>query len=131
MESRVVAPVGAEHVIGGFAREALSAALAATHRAGFGPQARVIDGARGDIGQQMQRLGVCVSWEEPPVPDAVLIVVNAPGRTAIVADLFSRLGAAFVVFAERRGSERGLADSVVSLSPDIRIGGEAGADSEA
>ena len=122
---------GAEHVIGVFAREELSAALASTHRAGFGPQTRVIDGARGEIGQQVLRLGLRVPWEEPPAPDAVLIVVNAPGRTAIVAELFSRLGATLVVLAERRGAERLVADAVVSISPDIRIGREAEAASEA
>ena len=101
MESLATAVPGADHVIGGFSREALSSALAATHRAGFGPQTRVIDGARGDIGRQLQRLGLRVAWDEPPAADAVLIVVNAPGRTAIVADLFSRLGAKSVVLAGR------------------------------
>jgi hypothetical protein len=126
-----MSPAGAEHVIGVFAREGLSAALASTHRAGFGPQTRVIDGARGEIGQQVLRLGLRVPWEEPPAPDAVLILVNAPGRSAIVAELFTRLGAKLVVLAERRGSERLVADAVVSVSPDIRIGGEAEAASEA
>ena len=130
MESRATTAIGVEHVIGVFARETLSSALAAAHRAGFGPQARVIDGARGDIGQQVQRLGLRVPWKEPPAPDAVLIVVNAPGRTAIVADLFSRLGAEHVELAEGRGVERPVADRVVSLTPDIRIGGEAGAEAE-
>lgn len=130
MEFRGLAPAGAEHVIGGFAREALSSALAATHRAGFGPQARVIDGQRGNVGQQVERLGLRVPWDAPPAPEAVLIVVNAPGRTAMVADLFSRLGAEYVVLAERRGAERAVVDRVVSLAPDIRIGGEAEAGSD-
>ena len=129
MESRH-STTTADHVLGEFRREGLSAALAETHRAGFGPQARVIDGARGDIGQQVQRLGLRVPWQGPPAPDAVLIVVNAPGRAAIVADLFARLGADLVVLAERRGAEIAAVDSVVSLSPDIRIGEGFGAGSD-
>jgi hypothetical protein len=128
MDSRTSALSGTDHVIGGFAREALSAALAATHRAGFGPQARVLDGARGDIARQVERIGLRAPWAEPPGPDAVLIVVNAPGRTAIVAELFSRLGAEFVLLAARRGAERAAADTVAAMSPDIRIGEGAAAD---
>ena len=128
MESRTTISPGADHVIGGFVRESLSSALASTHRAGFGPQTRVIDGARGDIGQQVQRLGLRIPWERELPPDAVLIVVNAPGRTAVVADLFSRLGAELVFLAERRGAEREVADQVVSMSPDVRMEEGAGSD---
>lgn len=130
-EPRATMSIIADHVIGGFSREALSSALASTHRAGFGPQTRVIDGARGDVGQQLERIGLRMPSEELSGPDAVLIVVNAPGRTDIVAALFSRLGADFVVHAERRGGERPIADAVVSLTPDVRIGESGGASSEA
>ena len=75
-----------EHVIGTFPRAELSAALAATHRAGFGPQTRVFDGARGDTGRQLERAGLRMLDGAVPPADAVLIVVTAPGRTAVVAE---------------------------------------------
>ena len=130
MEPREEVPPGADHVIGVFAREGLSAALASTHRAGFGPQTRVIDSARGDAGKQLERLGLRVPWGEPP-GDAVFIVVTAPGRTAIVAELFARLDAESVAFAERRAAGRPIAEAIVSLAPDVRIGEAAGAGSDA
>jgi hypothetical protein len=131
LEPRGEVPPGADHVIGVFAREVLSVALASTHRAGFGPQTRVIDSARGDAGKQLERLGLRVPWDASPPGDAVLIVVTAPGRTAIVADLFARLGADSVVFAERRAAAQPIAERIVALAPDIRIGEGAGAGSDA
>jgi hypothetical protein len=131
VEPRAALSPVADHVIGVFAREALSPALATTHRAGFGPQTRVIDSARGDPAQQLERIGLRVPWDDPPPADAVLIVVTAPGRTANVADLFARLGADSVVFAERRSAGRLPAERIVSPAPDIRIGEGAGAGSEA
>jgi hypothetical protein len=119
-----------DHVIGVFAREALSAALATTHRAGFGPQARAIDGARGDALRQLQRMGLRTSWDPSVATDAVLIVVNAPGRTQTVSDLFWRAGAEHVAVADRERTERPVGDAVISLSPDIRIGDGAGAESD-
>ncbi len=131
MEPRAEAPPGADHVIGVFAREGLSSALASTHRAGFGPQTRVIDSARGDAGKQLERLGLAVPWEASPPGEFVLIVVTAPGRTTIVADLFARLGAEAVVFAERRAAGQPTTERIVALAPDIRIGEGAGAGSDA
>ena len=90
-----------DHVVGTFPRTELSAALAATHRAGFGPQTRVFDGARGDTARQLERAGLRVLDGAPPATDALLIVVTAPGRTAIVAELFERLGAEAVLLAAR------------------------------
>src|SRR3954469_24486370 len=98
-------PEHADHVVGVFPREGLSSALASTHRAGFGPQTRVLDGARGDPARQLERTGVQLLSGERLSADALLIVVTAPGRTPIVADLFRRLGAAAVLFATRRGAE--------------------------
>ena len=121
----------ADHVIGTFPREALSAALASTHRAGFGPQARVLDGARGDAARQLERAGLRVVGSETPPADAVLIVVTAPGRTAIVADLFARLGAESVALASRRGVDESPRAAPPLMTPDIRIGGDAEAVSDA
>jgi hypothetical protein len=130
LEPRAEVPPGADHVIGVFAREGLSAALASTHRAGFGPQTRVIDSARGDAGKQLQRLRLAAPWLESLPDNAVLIVVTAPGRPAIVADLFTRLGAESVVFAERRAAGPPATERIIALSPDIRIGEGAGAGPE-
>jgi hypothetical protein len=118
-----------DHVVGTFPRAELSAALAATHRAGFGPQTRVFDGARGDTARQLERAGLRVLEGAPPAADALLIVVTAPGRTAIVAKLFERLGAEAVLLAARGGEDKPAAAPPAVLQPDIRIG-DAGVASE-
>ena len=110
-----------DHVVGTFSRAGLSAALAATHRAGFGPQTRVFDGARGDTARQLERAGLHVLDGAPPPADALLIVVTAPGRTAIVAELFARLGAEAVRLAGRRGEDKPAAAPPATMQPDIRI----------
>ena len=111
-----------DHVVGTFPRAELSAALAATHRAGFGPQTRVFDGARGDTARQLERAGLRVLDGAPPAADALLIVVTAPGRTAIVAELFERIGAEAVLLAARGGDDKPAAAAPAALQPDIRIG---------
>jgi hypothetical protein len=118
-----------DHVVGTFPRAELSAALAATHRAGFGPQTRVFDGARGDTARQLERAGLRVLDGAPPPADALLIVVTAPGRTSIVAELFARLGAESVLLAARGGDHKSVSAVAASMQPDIRIG-DAGAVSE-
>jgi hypothetical protein len=118
-----------DHVVATFPRGELSAALAATHRAGFGPQTRVFDGARGETARQLERAGLRMLDGAAPPPDAVLIVVTAPGRTAIVAELFARLGAASVLLAARGGGEKPASAVPASMQPDIRIG-DAGVASE-
>src|SRR5215210_5365686 len=119
-----------DHVVGTFPRAELSAALAATHRAGFGPQTRVFDGARGDTARQLERAGLRVLDGAAPPADAVLIVVTAPGRTAIVAQLFERLGATLVLMAGRGVDGKPASAVPASMQPDIRIG-DVGAASEA
>ena len=118
-----------DHVVGTFPRAELSAALAATHRAGFGPQARVFDGARGDTTRQLERAGLRLLDGAPPPADAVLIVVTAPGRTAIVTELFVRLGAESVLLAARGGDDKPTPAPPPLMQPDIRIG-DAGSASE-
>ena len=111
-----------DHVVAAFPRTELSAALAATHRAGFGPQTRVFDGARGDTARQLDRAGLRMLDGAAPPADAVLIVVTAPGRTAIVAELFDRLGAESVLLAVRGGDDKPASAVPSSMQPDIRIG---------
>ena len=122
-------PEHADHVVGVFPRESLNSALASTHRAGFGPQARVLDGARGDSTRQLERAGLQLVSGERPSADALLIVVTAPGRAAIVAELFRRLGATSVQFASRRGTEARERAEAPVLLPDIRIADEHTAES--
>jgi hypothetical protein len=118
-----------DHVVATFPRTELSAALAAAHRAGFGPQTRVFDGARGDVARQLKRAGLRMLDGAAPPADAVLIVVTAPGRTAIVSELFEQLGAEAVLLAARGGDARPASAVPASLQPDIRIG-DAGLASE-
>jgi hypothetical protein len=129
MQLGAASSVAIDHVVGTFARAELSAALAATHRAGFGPQTRVFDGARGDTTRQLERAGLRIQDGAAPPADAILIVVTAPGRTAIVAELFARLGAQSVVLAARGGEEKPAVAVPPSMQPDIRIG-DAGVASE-
>ena len=110
-----------DHVVAMFPRGELSAALAATHRAGFGPQTRVFDGARGDTAHQLKRAGLRILGSAAPPADAVLIVVTAPGRTTIVAQLFQRLGAELVLMATRGGDDRPASAVAAAMQPDIRI----------
>lgn len=125
MAPRGAPPTPADHVIAVVSRETLNLVLSALHRAGFGPQTRVIDGARDDATAQLRRAGLNVQDESNIEPDAMLIVVTAPGRTVAVSALLAELGADAVVFAARR-AEAPVADAPLPLlTPDIRIGGEA------
>ncbi|MBA2595965.1 MAG: hypothetical protein M3Q50_14910 [Chloroflexota bacterium] len=122
MSSRSVPASDADHVIGAFPREGLSSVLAATHRAGFGPQTRVIDGSRGDVLQQLDRAGLRVRENPLLTSDAVLVVVTAPGRVAVVSDLFARFGAESVLIVERRSELRARLEAPESIAPDIPMG---------
>ena len=129
MRPDTASSVAIDHVVATFPRGELSAALAATHRAGFGPQTRVFDGARGDISRQLERAGLRILDGAAPPADAVLIVVTAPGRTAIVAELFEQLAAESVLLAARGGEDKPASTVPASMQPDIRIG-DAGIASE-
>lgn len=104
----------ADHVIGIFARENLSGALSAVHRAGFGHHARVFDGTRQPVVEQLTRAGLRLVDGSSLAQDDLMIVVTAPGRTPIVAELFHETGAERVIFAERAVMVRAaLADQVL------------------
>jgi hypothetical protein len=94
--------VAADTVIGVFERDQLPAALAAIHRAGYGPNARVLQGR--DLPGQFKRAGI----DSPPtlsVPDGPILVVFAPSRVAQAADLLQRSGAC-AVHVVTRGADR-------------------------
>ncbi len=119
-----------DHVIASFDRERLSGALASTHRAGFGPQTKVLDGARLDTATQLQRAGLEIRAGFQPASDAVLIVVTAPGRTSIVVELFQSLGASAVALAGRRDEMALIPRTLDAAVPDIRIGSDSATGSE-
>lgn len=110
-----------DHVIGAFQRERLSMALAATHRAGFGPNCRVFDGARDHTARQLDRAGLAIHGDAAPAGDALLIVVTAPGRTSIVAELYSELGAEAVFMAGRRVASASVLLGARVEQPDVRV----------
>lgn len=83
-----------ETVIGVFVPDRLNPALAAIHRAGFGAHARVLDGARGNLAAQWQHGNLSVDVEQLGLePNDILILINAPGRSAAAASTLARVGA--------------------------------------
>lgn len=109
-----------DHVLGVFARERLSEALSATHRAGFGPYTRVFDGQRSSTASQLARAGLEIAAGATPAPEDLVIVVQAPGRVDRVAELFHQLGAQVVAQARRAGIRPKEAERSLLL-PDIAI----------
>ena len=85
-------------VLGVFPREQLSDALIAVHRAGFGPQARVLDSARGPLAEQLRKLGQRVSLDlGPDEAGSVVVVIGAPGRAERALATLRQAGARIVV----------------------------------
>jgi hypothetical protein len=89
-------------VVGVFRREDLSTGLVGTHRAGFGPHARVLDSARGQLAAQLRKAGygIPVSFAAGDT-DTVLILISAPGRATLAAETLNRAGAQAVHLAMR------------------------------
>jgi hypothetical protein len=87
-------------VIGVFERDVLPAALAAVHRAGYGPNARVLQPERGSLTAQLQRAGI---GNPPPIEaeSRPILVLFAPARVAHALDLLHRSGASAVHIASR------------------------------
>ena len=120
-------PAAGEAVVGVFGREGLSSALAATHRAGFGPHARVLDGVRGELAGQFRRAGLPLPADLGEIGgDAVLIVVTAPGRAAAAAETLSRAGARAVHRVARGGPSPSPVPGFPSPAPPAAV--EAGRD---
>jgi hypothetical protein len=92
--------MAADTVIGVFEREMLPAALAAVHRAGYGPNARVLQPERGSLTAQLQRAGI---GNPPPIEaeSRPILVLFAPARVAHALDLLHRSGASAVHIASR------------------------------
>ena len=105
--------LGNDAVVGVFARERLTEGLVATHRAGFGPHARVLDGSRGELAGQVRRMGLVVPLSPEEDAGSALIVVTAPGRTNAVADILTRAGA-LAVHVVGRASTPQASDAAVS-----------------
>lgn len=116
----------ADHVVGKFPREVLSGALSAVHRSGFGHHVRVFDGTRQPVGDQLVRAGLRLVDVVGLVADDLLIVVTAPGRTAIVAEMFHQTGATEVILAERAVARTLEAEPVAMPLIDGDLGEAAG-----
>ncbi|MDQ2653271.1 MAG: hypothetical protein M3Z20_09515 [Chloroflexota bacterium] len=121
-----------DHILGVFARERLSEALSATHRAGFGPYTRVFDGQRSSTASQLARAGLEIAAGESPGPEDLVIVVQAPGRVDRVAEMFHQLGAQLVAQARRAEARSTEVDRsplvpeiAISLAGDLASAGEA------
>lgn len=85
-------------VVAAFDRDGLGNGLARLHGQGFGPSARVFDGARGNLADQLARAGLPAELADRLVqPDerkrTSLLVVHAPARSATVVDLLNLSGA--------------------------------------
>ena len=91
-------------VVGVFGREQLSTGLVAVHRQGFGPQARVLDSARGRLGDQLRKAGVQISASfAADDTDSTLILVRAPGRAERAIEAMNGAGARAVYVAAQPG----------------------------
>lgn len=101
-------------------RDRLPAVLAAIHRAGFGPLARVFDPARGPLGEQLRRAGLPLppDIERPDAPTVVL-AVTAPGRAGHAAETAAG-GGATGIYVTTRGDAAPL-----HALDDGHIGGDA------
>jgi len=113
-----------DSVVGVFDRERLSDGLVALHRAGYGPQARVLDPARGDLAGQLRRLGVAAPLD--PVDQeagTALIVVSAPGRAPAVAEALERAGARAIRRVSRDGPAFAVATPPTAPGPARPRGG--------
>lgn len=102
-------------VVGVFSREQLSTGLVAIHRQGLGPQARVLDSARGRLDEQLRRAGVQISASfADDDADSTLILVTAPGRSERAIAALTGAGARAVYVAARPGDviEAGVGEMV-------------------
>ncbi|HEU0115079.1 MAG TPA: hypothetical protein VFQ80_10405 [Thermomicrobiales bacterium] len=103
-------PALADTVLGVIERDRLSGALAALHRAGFGPHTRVLDGKRGDLAGQIRRSALHDAIDASRLAsNLAVVVVSAPGRAALVADTLLRHGARNVQALNRRPPARPVA----------------------
>lgn len=109
-----------DYLLGVFGRERLSEALSATHRAGFGPYTRVLDGQRSDTAAQLARAGLEIAAGPAPAPGDLVILVQAPGRVDRVAELFHQLGAQSIAQAQRKVARTAENDNP-TIVPEIAI----------
>lgn len=86
-------------------RDRLPDVLTAIHRAGLGPQARVLDPARGDITGQLLRAGLVDPPSLAPEPEReTILVVFTAGRMRTALDAIGRCGGREVQTLARRTS---------------------------
>lgn len=73
-----------ESVVAVVDRDRLSGVLSALHGSGYGPNTRVLDGARGDLPAQLARAHVRIEGSDLNLGDrpaeSAIVLVHAPGR---------------------------------------------------
>lgn len=92
-------------VVGVISRDQLPNVLTLVHRAGLGPQARVLDPERGDLSGQLTRAGIV----DPPVLDAapgeeMVLVVFSAGRMPAAIAAMEQFGGREIQTLSRRTS---------------------------
>jgi hypothetical protein len=92
-------------VLGIISRDALPDVLTVIHRSGLGPQAKVLDPERGDLGRQLALAGLV----DPPPISAVIgvemvLVVFAGGRVVIATEAMERFGGREIQLLDRSTS---------------------------
>lgn len=92
-------------VLGIISREALPDVLTVIHRSGLGPQARVLDPERGELGRQLTLAGLV----DPPAITAtvgleMVLVVFAGGRVLIATEAMERFGGREIQLLDRSTS---------------------------
>ena len=92
-------------VTGIIPRDQLPNVLTLIHRAGLGPQARVLDPERGDLDGQLTRAGLIAPPPLDPVNgEEMVLVVFAPGRAPIAIEAMERFGGRAIEVLSRRTS---------------------------
>jgi hypothetical protein len=106
----VIVLVGPDH---------LPVALAALHRAGYGPNARVFDPARGELAGQLRRAGVAPEGLPSALGEGeVAVGVQAAGRAMAVVSTLIGAGVERVYLVARDGQWRvATASSAETVGP--------------
>lgn len=118
-----------ESVVAVVDRDRLSAALAALHGAGYGPNTRVLDGARGELAGQLARANIRITESDLNLGDrpseSAIVLVHAPGRGERVVALLRPQGPRDMQLIRRLDTQSqmnsGSQPAIVTSSPEIEI----------
>ena len=115
-----------ESVIAVVDRDRLSDMLSALHGSGYGPNTRVLDGARGDLAAQLARASVRVPESDlnlgDRLADTAIVLVHAPGRGERVVALLRPHGPRDIHLVNRPAAAHQPVDTSQTIpAPDGRI----------